>query len=100
MIYRNIDEAILHIKLMSVEFGEPLYYRGQHHDWNISSSAHRLAVTGNMDAWNRELLKTQNFIDWMKAQRKKTELFDSIDDTVGNLCYWAIAQHYGYRTDL
>ncbi len=44
MLYENIDEAIRAIDHMSSVYGEPMYYRGQHHDWNITSSIHYHAV--------------------------------------------------------
>lgn len=99
MVYENVNAAIQAIHLMSKVLGPPMFYRGQHHDWSISSSAHRLRKQNNKELWEAEMLKTQNFIDWLKARRKNSSLFESVQPSVGDLPYWAIAQHYGYKTD-
>lgn len=99
MTFENINDAIQAIYRMSRYIGEPVYYRGQHHDWNITSSSHRLWIQGNRKLWEEEMLKTKSFIDWLKTRREETNLFRNIRPSVGDLPYWAIAQHYGYKTD-
>lgn len=98
MLYENIDEAIRAIDHMSSVYGEPMYYRGQHHDWNITSSMHRFKNKDD-EAFMTEMLKTYFFIEWMKRRKVETGLFANVHSSVGDLPYWAIAQHYGYKTD-
>ena len=98
MLYNNIYEALSKIEEISASIGEPLYYRAQHHDWAITSSIHRIGK--DEDLRKEEVLKAVNFIEWLKA--KKDLLHNVAEDSQEkvDLCYWAIAQHYGYKTDL
>ncbi len=59
MLFNNIYEAISKIKEISDSIGAPMYYRGQHHDWPITSSIHRI----NKDEHLRyeEVQKTVDF---------------------------------------
>lgn len=98
MLYESIDEAIWAIDQMSSVYGKPMYYRGQHHDWNITSSMHRFKNTDD-EAYMAEMRKTHDFIEWLKLRKKNTGLFANVHPSVGDLPYWAIAQHYGYKTD-
>lgn len=98
MLFNNIYEAISKIEEISASIGAPLYYRAQHHDWAITSSIHRIGKDGSLR--KEEVLKAVNFIEWLKT--KKDLMRDVEGDSQGkiNLRYWAIAQHYGYKTDL
>lgn len=98
MLFNNIYEAISKIEEISVSIGAPLYYRAQHHDWAITSSIHR--IDKDEDLRKEEVLKAVNFTEWLK---KKKDLMHNVEKNLQekiNLCYWAIAQHYGYKTDL
>ncbi len=98
MLFNNIYEAISKIQELTYFIGEPLYYRAQHHDWAITSSIHR--VSKDEKLWKEETLKAVNFVEWLKT--KKDLIRNTENDTQDkiNLNYWAIAQHYGYKTDL
>ena len=96
MIYNNINDAITAIKEQIKQKGEPLFYRGQNYEWKIASSFYRLR--GNEQKKEQE--KTQHFIGWyltnneLKQYPENNFLFGTY------LQYFAIAQHYGYKTDL
>lgn len=98
MLYESIDEAISAIDQMSSVYGKPMYYRGQHHDWNITSSMHRFKNKDD-EAYMAEMRKTHGFIEWLKLRKRNTGLFANVHPSIGDLPYWAIAQHYGYKTD-
>lgn len=98
MLYKNIDEAISAINQISLVHGKPMYYRGQHHDWNITSSMHRFK-NKNDEAYMVEMRKAHGFIEWLKQRKEETSLFASVHHSAGDLPFWAIAQHYGYKTD-
>ena len=98
MLFNNIYEAISKIKEVSDSIGAPLYYRGQHHDWPISSSIHRINKDENLRY--EEVQKTVDFIEWLKTKKDLLHNVEKSSQEKINLSYWAIAQHYGYKTDL
>lgn len=100
MCYENIDEAIRAIKEASAEKGMPMYYRGQHHDWAVTSSMHRLSTQcKDKGTYEAEMYKVQEFIKFLKKCKEESGCFKSVEATVGDLHYYAIAQHYGCKTD-
>ena len=97
-MFNNLYEAISKIEELSASIGAPLYYRAQHRDWPITSSIHR--VFNDKHLQREEIIKSANFIEWLKT--RKNLLPNAEQDIHGriNLSYWAIAQHYGYKTDM
>lgn len=84
--YLNINKLVKRLKKDEKNSNEQFYYRGQIHDWPIKSSISR------SDYNEKEIQSTSNFLKWLsenKAIPKKDENE-----------YMAIAQHYGYKTDL
>lgn len=98
MLFNNIYEAISKIEEISAFIGAPLYYRAQHHDWAITSSIHRLDKDENLR--KEEILKAVNFVEWLKTKKDLLRNVEKDSQDKINLCYWAIAQHYGYKTDM
>jgi len=99
VVYENIEKALEAIKYISLTKGSPTYYRGQNKDYRITSSLHRLSSDEDIE---NEAIKTNAFIQWIK---KRNTLLPSAVAANGllhgtDLVYWAIAQHYGYKTDL
>lgn len=97
--YENINKAIEAIKTVSLSKGSPIYYRGQNKDYHITSSIHRLSSDEKIES---EATKTHAFIRWIK---ERNDLLPSVVAANSllhetDLVYWAIAQHYGYKTDL
>ena len=99
IVYENIDKAKKAITNISLSKGEPLYYRGQSKDYHITSSIHR--ISSDEDTKN-EAKKTYAFIQWIKEHNKLLPTVVAANDLLcgTDLIYWAIAQHYGYKTDL
>lgn len=96
MIYNNINDAITAIKEQIKQKGEPLFYRGQNYKWEISSSLFRLGYNDQ----KKEQEKTQHFIEWFLTN-KELKQYPENNFLFGTyLQYFAIAQHYGYKTDL
>ena len=97
VLYDNAVDAIVAIEKASSIRGTPIYYRGQSTDWAISSSYFRLKKE-DMDI---EREKTDSFIVWCLLNTKIPK-FTTSDDFLGTELpyYYAIAQHYGYKTDL
>lgn len=98
MLFNDIYEAISKIKEISDYIGAPLYYRGQHHDWSITSSIHRINKDENLRI--EEIQKTVDFIEWLKTKKNLLYKVEKGSQDKINLSYFAIAQHYGYKTDL
>lgn len=98
MLFCDINEALSAIEEISASIGKPLYYRGQHHDWAITSSVHRIG--SNENSRKEEILKTINFVKWLKTKDGILHNAERDSQDKTNLSYWAIAQHYGYKTDL
>lgn len=100
IVYENIDKALEAIKKTSLSKGKPLYYRGQNYNYGkITSSIHRISDNNERI---KETKKTYAFIQWIKEQNRLLPSVKTINDTLyeTDLIYWAIAQHYGYKTDL
>lgn len=97
MQFNNISEAISAIDEISNSSGKPLYYRAQHHDWSITSSIHRI---NNDENRKEEILKASNFIEYLKTKDNLINKVEQYSKERMDLMYWAIAQHYGYKTDL
>ncbi len=97
MQFNNISEAISTIDEISNSIGKPLYYRAQHHDWAITSSIHRINNDKNR---KEEILKASNFIEYLKTKDNLINNVEQNSKEKMDLMYWAIAQHYGYKTDL
>lgn len=99
IVYENIEKALEAIKHTSLTKGSPIYYRGQNKDYHITSSLHRL--TSDIDIEN-EAIKTNAFIQWIKKRNTLLPSAVAVNDLLHgtDLIYWAIAQHYGYKTDL
>ncbi len=97
-VYENIDKALEKIKEASLSKGFPLYYRGQRKDYHITSTIHRLSSEDR----DNEAIKTNAFIQWLKEQRVLLPSVEAANELLcdTDLVYWAIAQHYGYKTDL
>lgn len=96
MIFNNINDAIIAIKEQSKQKGEPLFYRGQNSKWGVSSSLFRLQDNDIQI----EQEKTKHFIKWYLSNKKLKQYSESNYLYGTYLQYYAIAQHYGYKTDL
>lgn len=99
IVYENINKAIDAIKTVSLSKGSPIYYRGQNKDYHITSTIHKLSSDEKIES---EATKTHAFIRWIK---ERNDLLPSVVAANSilhetDLVYWAIAQHYGYKTDL
>ena len=94
VLYNSIDDAVSAIKNAN---DSPIYFRGQNKDWKIASSIHRLPPES--DVKRDETFKTLGFIEWYKNNKELAQ-YSSCDYFGTDLPYWAIAQHYGYKTDL
>lgn len=69
------------------------YYRGQRDSkWKLMSSLYRSNRIQEDD------LETRNFISWLK--HNKFLNYNQLENKWGDNVYYAIAQHYGYKTDL
>ena len=89
-IFDSIESLVQKLKQDEQETGEKYYYRGQLHDWPIQSSASRIQFD------EVEMKKTGRLINWLLNNKSLGLDKDSQIDI--NKC-WAIAQHYGYKTD-
>ena len=98
-VYENLDRALEAIKEISFSKGFPVYYRGQNKDYHITSSLHRLPTNDDI---KKAANKTNAFIQWIKEQNTLLPSVSEINVLLHgtDLVYWAIAQHYGYKTDL
>ena len=99
MTFDNIDDAIHAIEKISSKIGNPVYYRGQHHDWSVTSSLHRMDSENNPDLTKEEMQKSYNFVEWLKS-RRIIQSIGKLPSKIIDFPYWAIAQHYGYKTDM
>lgn len=99
IVHENINKALEAIKETSLSKGFPIYYRGQRKDYHITSSLHRLSSSENIKS---EAIKTNAFIQWIKERKALLPSVVATNDLLHgtDLVYWAIAQHYGYKTDL
>lgn len=99
IVYENIEKALEAIKYISLTKGSPIYYRGQNKDYRITSSLHRLSSDEDKE---NEAIKTNAFIQWIKKRNELLPSAVAANDLLHgtDLVYWAIAQHYGYKTDL
>ena len=99
IVYENIDKALEAIKEISLSKGFPTYFRGQRKDYRITSSLHRLSSDEEIES---EAIKTNAFIQWIKKRNALLPSVVATNDLLHgtDLVYWAIAQHYGYKTDL
>lgn len=88
--YQKLNELIEVLKNEEKKTGEKYYYRGQINDWPIVSSASRVDYNVN------EMEKTKFFVSNLKENQV---LNLQRDNNCINKCL-AIAQHYGYKTDL
>ena len=93
-LYESVDKAIVAICDASRSRGVPILFRGQRKDWDVSSSIHRL----DEDERKEESVVTFRFITWYKENKNLPQYPN--DDFGMLLPYYAIAQHYGYKTDL
>ncbi|MDE6275385.1 MAG: FRG domain-containing protein, partial [Clostridia bacterium] len=94
MIYNSVDEAIEAIKCLYKSDDKPVYFRGQSQDWNIKSSLWRIE---DNKLRTEKVNATYRFVNWLKNSHL---LNYTKDDSNMNLSYWAVAQHYGFKTDL
>lgn len=99
IVYENIEKALEAIEKISLSKGKPIYYRGQNKFYErITSSIYRISDNER----KKEAKKTYEFIQWIKEQNTLLPSVKAINDSLyeTDLVYWAIAQHYGYKTDL
>ncbi|WP_261010216.1 FRG domain-containing protein [Streptococcus mitis] len=89
--YNNINALIKKLKKDEKKSGEIYYYRGQIHNWPIESSISR--VNNNKEESSKTLFFVTKFLNNPSLHLKD----DNAEDI--QRCY-AIAQHYGYKTDL
>lgn len=89
--YNNINTLIKKLKKDEKKSGEIYYYRGQIHNWPIESSISR--VNNNEEESSKTLFFVTKFLNNPSLHMKD----DNPEDI--QRCY-AIAQHYGYKTDL
>lgn len=89
--YNNINALIKKLKKDEKKSGEIYYYRGQIHNWPIESSISR--VNNNEEESSKTLFFVTKFLNNPSLHLKD----DNAEDI--QRCY-AIAQHYGYKTDL
>lgn len=89
--FHNVHEMMTQLKQVLNKTSQSAYYfRGQVHPWRLRSSLHRCQNS------TEEIKKTLRFVEWLKQNKyldnenKQPELND----------YLAVAQHYGYKTDL
>ena len=99
IVYENIEKALEAIKSISLTKDPPMYYRGQNKDYRITSSLHRLSSDKDIE---NEAVKTNAFIQWIKNRKALLPSAVAVNGLLHgtDLVYWAIAQHYGYKTDL
>lgn len=99
IVHENIDNALESINKISLSKGSPKFFRGQRKDYNITSSLHRFSSN---EAINSEAIKSNAFIQWLKARKELLPSVEAVNNALHgtDLVYWAIAQHYGYKTDL
>lgn len=88
--YLKLNELIEELRNEEKKTGKKYYYRGQINDWPIVSSASRVDYNVN------EMEKTKFFVSKLKENQV---LNLQRDNNCINKCL-AIAQHYGYKTDL
>ena len=89
--YNNINTLVKKLRKDEKKSGEVYYYRGQIHNWPIESSISRV---NNKE---EEIRKTDFFVKKF-LNNPSLHLKDNNAEDVQK-CY-AIAQHYGYKTDL
>lgn len=95
MLFENVDAVFTHIdELSKKRNAQPVYYRGQHHNWSVTSSINRIH---DDSVRKEEAKKTIGFINWL---HRVGIIVPERDYQSDNLDSWAIAQHYGYKTDL
>lgn len=89
--FNSIYDLVKHLKSEEERTGEKYYYRGQlNKDWPIQSTISR----ANLD--QKECEKTESLVKWlMNHNLLKLGRNDPLTE---QKCY-AIAQHYGYKTD-
>lgn len=89
--YSNINALIKRLKKDEKKSGGVYYYRGQIHDWPIESSISRVNYN------EEEISKTSYFVQKFLKHPALHLKDDNEEDA--QRCV-AIAQHYGYKTDL
>lgn len=84
--YKNLSDLIERLKEDKQNSNEVFYYRGQNHNWPIKSTLSRFNYS------DEEIEKTKSFVNRIKSVTSLSKMSDG-------KCL-AIAQHYGYKTDL
>lgn len=84
--YKNLSDLIERLKEDEQNSNEVFYYRGQNHNWPIKSTLSRKNYS------DEEIERTKSFINRIKSITSLSKMSDGE-------CL-AIAQHYGYKTDL
>ena len=87
-VYTLVDK----LKSKAEYANNKVYYRGQSEPWPPKASLHRKGVS--MDSWQ----DTCAFINWLKDNNSISS--EREVQRWGDNAYLAIAQHYGYKTDL
>lgn len=88
--FENINSLVRKLKKDEKKSNKKYYYRGQIHDWPIKSSASRVSYD------EMEMEKTDFFVECF-LQNPALDFKNDMESI--QKCY-AIAQHYGYKTDL
>jgi len=94
-LHGTVNDAISAIQEASKSNGRPILFRGQRMDWAVSSSINRIDKKAERE---EESIVTFRFIDWYRENKNIPQYPN--DDYGMLLPYYAIAQHYGYKTDL
>ena len=84
--YKNLSDLIERLKEDEQNSNEVFYYRGQNHNWPIKSTLSRKNYS------DEEIERTKSFVNRIKSITSLSKMSDGE-------CL-AIAQHYGYKTDL
>ena len=84
--YKNLSDLIERLKEDEQNSNEVFYYRGQNHNWPIKSTLSRFNYS------DEEIERTKSFVNRIKSVTSLSKMSDGE-------CL-AIAQHYGYKTDL
>ena len=84
--YKNLSDLIERLREDEQNSNEVFYYRGQNHNWPIKSTLSRNNYS------DKEIERTKSFVNRIKSITSLSKMSDGE-------CL-AIAQHYGYKTDL
>lgn len=89
--FRDVNDMVAQVKPLLSEKSQPAYFfRGQIHPWRLRASIHR---SPNV---TEEAEKTARFVEWLKQNHYLCS--EKVQPQYNE--FLAVAQHYGYKTDL